>query len=132
MRSFVGFGKDVAESLHAVTPAGLELVEQAVDAAHGVDPPPHDPLSASLVLGDEVGPLEDGDVLLHGGETHRVTPSQVGHGVLALQHQPDDVPACRIGERMEQEVCSLRFRRSPLIYNHAVVRYPLRSQERQG
>src|SRR5438128_11450170 len=106
MLSFVGFGEDVAESLHAVTPAGLELVEQTVDLTQGADPPPYDPLAASLVLGDEVGPLEDGDVLLHGGEAHRVTPSQVGHGVLALQHQSNDVPPRRIGERMAQEVCS--------------------------
>ena len=100
---------------------GLELVEQAVDVAHGVDPPPHDPLAASLVLGDEVGPFEHGDVLLHGGEAHRVAPSEVRHGVLALQHQPDDVTARRIGERMEQEICPLRLDRSSLIYNHMVV-----------
>jgi hypothetical protein len=32
-----------------------------------------------------------------------------------LQHQPHDVAACRVGERMEQQVGSL-------IYNHMVVR----------
>jgi hypothetical protein len=104
--SFVGFGEEVAESVHAVAPSCLELVEQAVDVAHGADPPAHDLLAASLVLGDEVSPLENGDVLLHGGEAHRVSPSQVGDGVLALQDQPDDVAAGPIGERMEQEICS--------------------------
>lgn len=87
-----------------------ELVEQAADVAHSVDPAAHDPLAASLVLGDELGPLEDGDVLLHGGEAHRVTPGQRGYVVLAAQHQPDDVSACRIGERVEQQVGPLHRR----------------------
>ena len=125
MLSFVGFGEDVAESVDAITPARLELVEQTVDVAHGVDPPAHDPLAASLVLGDEVGPLEDGDVLLHRGKAHRVPASQVGDGVLTLQHQPDDVPAGPIGKRMEQEVCSRRVRCWRPIYNHMVVDYQL-------
>jgi hypothetical protein len=121
MFSFVGFGEHLAESLHAVTPADLELVEQAVDVAHGVDAPAHDPLAASLVLGDEVGPFEHGDVLLHRGEAHRVTTSQVGHRVLALQDQSDDVATCRIGERVEQQIGSIRSYGSLLIYNHTVV-----------
>ena len=104
-------------------PDGLEFVEQTVDVAHGVDPSAHDPLAASLVLGDEVGPFEHGDVLLHGGEAHRVAPSQVGDGVLAVQHQPDDVAPRRIGERVEQQIRPLRLPDSNLIYNHMVVRY---------
>jgi hypothetical protein len=119
----VGVGEDIAESLHTVTPDGLELVEQVVDIAHGVDPSSHDPLAATLVLGDEVGPLEHGDVLLHRGEAHRVSPSQVGHGVLAMKRQPDDVAASRIGEGVEQEIGALRLRGSALIYNHMVARY---------
>ncbi len=121
MSSFVGSGEHVAESVHALTPVGLELVEQAVDVAYGVDPPAHYSLATSRVLGDEVGPLEDGHVLLHRGKAHRVPASQVGDGVLTLQHQPDDVPAGPIGKRMEQEVCSLRVRCSRPIYNHMVV-----------
>jgi hypothetical protein len=124
--SFVGFGEDVAESLHAVAPTGLELVEQAGDAAYGVDPAAYDSFAAALVLGDEVGSFEDGDVLLHGGETHRVSPSQVGHGVLAVQYQPNDVPAGRIGEGVEQPICLLVCLLClcwSLIYNHMVVHY---------
>ena len=45
--SFVGLGENIAEPLHAVAPAGLELVEQAVDVADGIDPSTHDPLAAS-------------------------------------------------------------------------------------
>jgi hypothetical protein len=121
--SFVGFGEDVAELMHAVTPDGLELVEQAVDIANGVDPPAHEPLATSMVLGHEVGPLEHGDMLLHRGEAHRVPPSEVRHGVFAVQHQLDDVAASRIGQRMEEHVRSLVVRNSYLTYNHMVVGY---------
>jgi hypothetical protein len=121
MFSFVWFGEHFAESLHSVTPADFELVEQAVDVAHGVDAPTNDPFAASLVLGDEVGPFEHGDVLLHGGKAHRVTTSQVAHGVFAQQNQSDDVATCCIGERVEQQIGSLYLRRSSLIYNHTVV-----------
>ena len=66
--------------------------------------------------------FENGDVLLHRSEAHRVTPGQVGYGVLALQHQPNDVTPCRIGQRMEQKIRSLRFDCSCTTYNHMVVR----------
>jgi hypothetical protein len=109
----------------AVTPDGLELVEQAVDVTHDIDPSPHDPLAAPPVLGDEVGPLEHRDVLLHRGEAHREPPGQVGHRVLVLQHQAHDVPPGRIGQRVEQQVGPLglthRCIDNRLIYNHMVV-----------
>ena len=48
----------------------------------GVDVASHELLSPLPLLGHESGPFEHGDVLLHGGEAHRVALRQRGHGVL--------------------------------------------------
>jgi hypothetical protein len=121
--SFVGLGEQVAELLHAIAPDGLELVEQTVDIANGIDPAAHDPLATMLVLGDEIGTLQNGDVLLHGGEAHGIAPCEVGDRVLTMERQPDDVATSRIGERVEQQIFPLRLYRLDLIYNHMVVDY---------
>ena len=123
MISFVGFGEDLAKSLHAVAPDGFELVEQAVDVSHGVDPPPHESLAATLVFADEVRPLKHGNVLLHGGEAHRVPAREVRYGMLTAQNQADDVPERGIGQRVKEKISPIRLRRLQLIYNHEVVRY---------
>ena len=122
MFSFVGFGEDLAESLHAVAPDGLELVKQAVDVAHGADPSPHESLAASLVFADEVCPFQDGDVLLHGGEAHWVAPGEVRHGMLTAQNQADDVSTGGIRQRVKEKISPIRLRRLQLNYNHKVVR----------
>jgi len=73
----VGFGEDLAEPLEAITPDGLELIEQRVDVADGVDLSSNDPFATALVFDDEVGALRDGDMLLHRVETHRVAASEI-------------------------------------------------------
>ena len=85
----------------------------------GIDASSHQALPAPLVLRDELGAFEDGDVLLHGGKAHRVVPSQVGYGVLASEHQPHDVPAGGVGEGMQDKVGPLLGGHT--IYNHTVV-----------
>ncbi len=74
-----------------------------------------------MSFGDELRSLENGDVLLYGGEAHRETPSQVRHGVLALQDESEYVASCRIGESVEQPVRPLVYVRVPATYNHMVV-----------
>ena len=45
----------------------------------------------SALLGDQAGPLEHGDVLLHRREAHRVVPGQLGDALAAVQRPQDDV-----------------------------------------
>ena len=65
------------------------------------------------------GALQDGDVLLHRGEAHRVVAGEVRHRVLAPHRPPDDVAAGRVGERVEHEVGAGVVGKQ--IYNHLVV-----------
>jgi hypothetical protein len=43
-------------------------------------------------------------MFLNGGETHGVEGSKTGHRVFIHCHAAHDVPACGIGERLEQAV----------------------------
>ena len=51
----------------------------------------HDLAAAGALLGDQAGPLEHGDVLLHGREAHRVVPGQLGDALVAVERAQDDV-----------------------------------------
>ena len=79
--------------------------------------------SAVPALGDEAGPVEDGHVLLHGGETHGVGPGEGGDRQLAVHGAAEDVAPGPVAERVEDEVRPVLVR--PLlpcqIYNHVVV-----------
>ena len=61
---------------------------------------------------------QHGDVLLHGGEAHRVAVRERRHGVLALEHAHDDVASGGVRECVEHPVGLLL---GQLIYNHLVV-----------
>ena len=74
--------------------------------------PAHQLLAPVALLGDELGALEHGDVLLHGGEAHRVAAGERRHGVLALHGPQHDVAPGGVGERVEHPVdprCSAGF-----------------------
>ena len=59
--------------------------------AEPLDVGAHDLATAGAFLGDQAGPFEDRDVLLHGGEAHRVVPGQLGHALGAGEGPQDDV-----------------------------------------
>ena len=103
------------------SPHRLELVEQALGVAHGVDVPGHELLPPVSALGHQAGPFEHRHVLLHGREAHRVPPRQRRHRVLAAQARDDDVATGGVAQRVEHEV---RVRGGVRrIYNHMVVGY---------
>ena len=56
------------------------------------------------LLGDQAGPLEHGDVLLHRREAHRVVAGQLDDALLGIDRAADDVAPRGIGERAEQAV----------------------------
>ncbi len=85
---------------------------------HGVDVTAHELLAPASVLGDEAGPLQDGHVLLDGGEAHRVVDRQRGDRVVPAQAASHDVAPRRVGEGVEDVVRPARL----LNYNHKVVR----------
>ena len=61
----------------------------------------HDLLPAVSLLGDERGPLEHRDVLLHGGEAHVVAAGQRRDRLLALDRADEDVAPGRVRQRVE-------------------------------
>ena len=56
------------------------------------------------LLGDQAGPLEDRDVLLHGREAHRVVAGQLGDALLAVDRPADDVAPRGVGQGAEHAV----------------------------
>ena len=116
-----GFVEDPAETVEALAPEVLELHEEELRMPNRVDVAADELLSPVPLLRHEVGALQHGDVLLHGGEAHRVAASKGGYRVLVAQHEHDDVAPCGIGERVEDAVDPFLFRQT---YNHMVVRYP--------
>ena len=79
--------------------------------------------AAATVLVDEAGPLEDGHVLLHGGEAHGIGAGQRRHRQLPVHGAAEDVPPGPVGERVEDQVGPVFGRRLQQIYNHLVVDY---------
>ena len=53
-------------------------VEQAARQAEPLEVGAHDLAAAGALLGDQAGPFQDRDVLLHRREAHRVVPGQLG------------------------------------------------------
>ena len=70
-------------------------------------------------LGHQARPLEDRDVLLHGGEAHRVVLGKLGDALAAVDRPANDVAPGQVGEGAEEPVevgrCNLHR------YNHTVV-----------
>jgi hypothetical protein len=107
--------------VHLPAPGRLELVEglpRAVDRA-GIGA--HELLPPATLLGDQAGPFQHGDVLLHRREAHRVSLCEFRNRGLAGGAAAKDVATGRIGQSMEQLVDRLVRQ---LIYNHLVVGYP--------
>lgn len=99
-------GDKVVDTTEASSPQCLELVEKVVRLTHGVHLTAHALLAPLPTLAHQTGAFEHGYVFLHCGEAHRIAPGQVGHGVLALQDERDDIPAGGVGERVENLVGS--------------------------
>ena len=111
MFSFVGLGEDVAESLYAITPDDFEFVEQAVDVAHRVDPPAHEPLARAgrVVERDPTWLLQPIDGYPHAGSAYVLwdtgsprspatnTPARPGHD------PHDDTPNIPAVQKLKDE-----------------------------
>src|SRR5262249_6717987 len=104
----------------AVTPGQFESVQGVVGRTERRGVARHQVLPAPALLGHESGALQDGHVLLHRGEAHRVLAGQGRDRglVLLAQRAPDDVPSRGVGEGVEQLIVV------GLIYNHTVVYSP--------
>jgi hypothetical protein len=109
------------ETIEAIAPRDLELVEETVDGFHALELAPHELLAAAPVLRDETGVGEDGHVLLHCREAHRIKASQLGHGPITSERLGHDVATSRVCESVEQPVGPVGILGGDLIYNHLVV-----------
>ena len=88
----------------AAAPQLLVLVEQAPRHAEPLEIGADDLPPPDALLGDQAGPLEDGDVLLHRREAHRVVAGQLGDALLAVDRPAHDVPPGGITQRAEDAV----------------------------
>ena len=111
--------QDLLETVETRPPHRLELIEQLLRSADGLDVAPHVLLASAAPLDDEVGALEDGDVFLHGGEAHVIAPSERRHRGVVEHRSPHDVAARSVSQGMEQPVDILV---GPRTYNHMVAR----------
>ena len=112
--------EQIGHPVHTPAPGRLELVEGPPRPAHGVGIGAHELLASAALLGDQAGPLQHRDVLLHRGEAHRVVGGESRHRRLAPDAATEDVAARGIGQGMEQAVHVLV---GQLTYNHPVVDY---------
>jgi hypothetical protein len=64
--------EQIGHAVHTPAPRRLELVEHPPRPAYGVGVGSDELLPSTALLGDQSGPLQQRDVLLHRGETHRV------------------------------------------------------------
>ena len=87
-------------ALRAVWPQLIDDLVSGVRA--GLSLP--EALAAVGVLAHESGSLQDGDVLLHGGEGHVVGARELRDGRLAREGAAHDVAARRVGEGPEDPV----------------------------
>ena len=101
-------GDEVGHAVDAAAPQRLVLVEQAARQAQPVDVGPDDLAAAGALLGDQAGPLEHRDVLLHGREAHRVVVGQLGD---ALARRSGRAARCRAAWRRRVRRRSGRRRR---------------------
>ncbi len=95
---------EVGHAIDATAPQRLVLVEQAARQAEPLDVGAHDLAAAGALLGDEAGPFEHGDVLLHRREAHRVVPGQLGDALAAVERAQDDVAPGGIGQGGEDVI----------------------------
>src|SRR3712207_4787505 len=96
----------------------LVTVEQAPRNAKPLEVGADDLPPPDAVLADEAGPLEDGDVLLHCREAHRVVGGQLGYALLPVDRAAHDVPPGGIAQCAEDAVV-VEGDLHP--YNHTVV-----------
>src|SRR5262249_56793843 len=110
--------QEVVDPVDSRPPQLLDAVQERPGSVDGVDVGAHELLAPLPFLGDEPGALEDGDVLLHGGEAHRVALRQRRHAVPAPDGQRDDVAPSAVAKGVEDPV---DIGLGTLIYNHLVV-----------
>ena len=83
----------MSHALDALAPQILVPVQDAPRDAESLEIGTDDLPAPDAVLGDEAGPLEDRDLLLHRREAHRVVRGQLGHAFLSIDHAAHDVAA---------------------------------------
>src|SRR4029079_8902508 len=108
-------GEQVAHAGDAVAPQQFEPVQSVVGGTQGRDVSGHQVLPALALFGHQSRPLQDRDVLLHGGEAHRVVAGQGGDRERVVNRAPHDVPPRGVGEGLEEPI------HLDLTYNHTVV-----------
>lgn len=87
-----------------MAPERLKLCERCLGAPNLVGVCTNQPLTARRGLGDESCGLEDGDVLLDGGERHVVLGCERTDGRLTCEGTPQDIATGGVGERAEELV----------------------------
>jgi hypothetical protein len=110
--------EQIGHPVHASAPGRLELREDPPRPAYRVGVAAHELLPSARLLGDQAGPLQYRDVLLHRGEAHRVDVGETRHGRLASGAAVKDVAASGVGECVKQAVDVLL---AQFTYNHSVV-----------
>ena len=113
-------GEQLHHPVHAAAPRALEVVEHPPRPADGGAVGVDELLPPAPLLGHETGPLQHRDVLLHRREAHGVAGGEPRDRRVLHQAAVQDVPARRVGQRVEHAVDLLA---GQLIYNHPVVRY---------
>ena len=112
-------GEDLVHACDAVAPQLLESVERGAGVAQSIASGAYERFAPSPLFGDQLGPLEHGDMLVHRSETHWVPSGQCREGLLLGEKRQEHVPTCRIGQGVENGVDALAV--SLKIYNHMVI-----------
>ncbi len=115
---WLGLRKQRRHPVNPSTPSRLEPVESLPRARDRSSVRAHELLASVWHLGDQAGPLKDGDVFLHRSEAHRVATREARNRRLVGGAAAQDVAAGLVCERMEQPVNGV-FGQST--YNHLVV-----------
>jgi hypothetical protein len=113
--------EDPFETVETLAPQRFELHEQMLRPAYGVDVAANQLLAPAPSFDDEIGALEDRNVLLDGGEAHVVATSERRHRRVLTHRAPHDVASGAIGQRSEHPV-DLLIDSFSMIYNHMVTR----------
>ena len=94
----------IVDAGDAAAPHLLEVDEQGRHGPHRLHVAAGQLLTAAAALGEQTGLLQDGDVLLHRGEAHRVVVRQLGDALAPVEGTKDDVAARGVGEGPEDAV----------------------------
>ena len=113
-------GEEGVEPINARAPQLLELVKQPLRTPDGLRVAADESFAATAMLRHQPGPFQNGHVLLHRGERHRIGLGQPRHRCFADEGPSHDVSAGGIRERVEDPV-DLRVTELLHIYNHLVV-----------